>query len=185
MSDSSGLSQPDPGPDEPAVGEEAIRVLEDYRQALQRGGPCTPEEWLSTHTGLPEDVGGELRLLRLFQEARQIMAEDTTIDLPQAGQTPAEIDNVLQPGTRVGECVIKELLGSGGMGEVYLAFHDVLKRPVAVKVLAARLADEPGAAQRFQREMQLLARMGPHPNLVVAMHASTHEGRLYLVMEYV
>jgi RNA polymerase sigma-70 factor (ECF subfamily) len=85
------------------MGEGGIRVLEGYREALERGTPSTPEEWLSTYAGVAEDVAGELRLLRLFQAARQIMDADSTLEQPKAGQTPPEIDSVFQPGTRVGE----------------------------------------------------------------------------------
>jgi serine/threonine protein kinase len=45
--------------------------------------------------------------------------------------------------------------------------------------------DTAQAVSRFRREVQALARMDPHPNIVMAMHASEHDGRMYLVMEYV
>src|SRR5262249_5301053 len=61
----------------------------------------------------------------------------------------------------------------------------VLGKKVAVKVLAARLADDARALARFLNEVQSLARLDPHPNVAAAFHASMYQGRLYLVMEYV
>jgi serine/threonine-protein kinase len=91
----------------------------------------------------------------------------------------------LKPGSRLGECTIQELLGRGGMGEVYQAFHEVLQRPVAVKVLAATRTDDADCKARFLREARLLGQLGAHPNLVTAYESRREEGLLYLVMEYV
>jgi serine/threonine protein kinase len=93
--------------------------------------------------------------------------------------------HLLAPGTNLGECRIERLLGRGGMGEVYLATHQVLGRQVAVKVLPVSRAADPTATQRFLKEVKALARMGSHPGIVTAFHASEEDGRLYLVMEYV
>ncbi len=91
----------------------------------------------------------------------------------------------LQPGSKIGECTIEELIGYGGMGEVYRAVHDVLRRKVAVKVLRELFADDAMLVARFYREVRAQARMGVHTNVVGALHASAHENRPYLVMEYV
>ncbi|MDI2131533.1 serine/threonine protein kinase [Yinghuangia seranimata] len=79
-------------------------------------------------------------------------------------------------------------LGSGSMGEVWLAEDPVLERRVAIKVLIPALLDDPGFAERFRAEARTLARLA-HPN-VVAVHDfgdGSHGGRpvAYLVMEYV
>ncbi len=76
------------------------------------------------------------------------------------------------------------LLGTGGMGEVWLALDVELgERPVAVKRMHSRmLADAEGVA-RFQREMRLAARM-QHPNIMTVFTTGTDNGVPFMVMEY-
>ncbi|MBA3846224.1 MAG: serine/threonine protein kinase, partial [Planctomycetes bacterium] len=66
---------------------------------------------------------------------------------------------MLTPGTRIGGLLIHELLGKGGMGEVYRAEQLALKRPVAVKRIAGRLLDSAEALVRFEREAQCIAKV--------------------------
>jgi serine/threonine protein kinase len=76
-------------------------------------------------------------------------------------------------------------LGSGGMGAVYLARDPVLKRLVAVKVMAPSLAAESAARARFEREAQAVASIS-HPNVVsVYSVGELANGVPYLVMQYV
>ena len=76
-------------------------------------------------------------------------------------------------------------LGAGGMGSVYLARDPVLKRLVAVKVMAPALASDPQARARFEREAQTVASIS-HPNVVAVYSVGTLEnGVPFLVMQYV
>jgi serine/threonine protein kinase len=76
-------------------------------------------------------------------------------------------------------------LGHGGMGTVYLAHDLELDRPVAVKLLAERLAGDDAFRRRFLREARVAARLS-HPNVVAVYDAGeTEEGLPYIVMEYV
>jgi len=68
------------------------------------------------------------------------------------------------PGTRLGPYAIVELIGAGGMGEVYRASDTSLGRQVAVKVLPASLAFDPDRLARLRREAQVLASLN-HPNI--------------------
>ena len=75
-------------------------------------------------------------------------------------------------------------LGKGGMGAVYKARQPALDRLVAIKVLPPTVANDPGFAERFNREARALARLS-HPN-IVAVHDFGQAGPLhYLVMELV
>jgi len=79
---------------------------------------------------------------------------------------------------------VEEVLGRGGMATVYLARDDELERPVAVKVLAGHLADDPSFRDRFVREAKLAAQLS-HPNVVQIYDAGEDDGTPYIVMEYV
>ena len=86
-------------------------------------------------------------------------------------------------GRQIGNYTVKELLGKGGMGSVYLAEHPRIGREVAVKVLSGSLFDRPGATQRFETEARVISKM-EHPNIVNLFDFGTLEdGRPYYVME--
>jgi serine/threonine protein kinase len=80
------------------------------------------------------------------------------------------------------EYQLLEELGGGGMGQVYKAFHTKLKRTVALKVIRAHLVNDPAAVVRFDREMEIIARLD-HPNIVRALDAGEVDGTRFLVME--
>lgn len=87
-------------------------------------------------------------------------------------------------GLIFGEYVVLDLLGSGGMGQVFKARHRSMDRIVALKVLTKAAVDSPEAVKRFQREVKAAAKLH-HPNIVLAHDASRHDGVHFLVMEYV
>jgi serine/threonine-protein kinase len=75
-------------------------------------------------------------------------------------------------------------LGSGGMGEVFLAEHRLLKRPCALKLIRPDSAVDPSALTRFEREVRATALLS-HPNTVeVYDYGHTDDGTFYYVMEY-
>ncbi|SCE74266.1 serine/threonine protein kinase [Micromonospora purpureochromogenes] len=78
----------------------------------------------------------------------------------------------------------EELLGSGGMGEVWRGRDLRLDRPVAIKVLSAAGLEEPMAAERFDREARAAARL-THPHIVGVYDFGTEGDDSYLVMELV
>jgi serine/threonine-protein kinase len=81
--------------------------------------------------------------------------------------------------------VLGESLGSGGMGEVYLARDRVLERDVALKVLRSQYAGNEEFAERFRREARSAAGLS-HPNIVqVYDRGETQDGTSYIAMEYV
>ncbi|MBM0229393.1 serine/threonine-protein kinase, partial [Micromonospora sp. ATA51] len=83
-----------------------------------------------------------------------------------------------------GRYLPEELLGTGGMGEVWRGRDLRLDRPVAIKVLTAAGLDEPMAAERFDREARAAARL-THPHIVAVYDFGTEADDSYLVMELV
>jgi serine/threonine-protein kinase len=84
---------------------------------------------------------------------------------------------------RVGRYEIRHLVGRGAMGVVYRAYDTVLERDVALKVMAAHMADDPAVLERFTREARAVARM-THPNVVTVYDLGSHDnGSPYIAME--
>jgi hypothetical protein len=84
---------------------------------------------------------------------------------------------------RIGPYRLEKAIGEGGMADIYLARHDLLKRPCALKLLKpARASDEMIA--RFEREVQMASQLA-HPNFVeVYDYGRTSDGLYYYAMEY-
>ena len=99
---------------------------------------------------------------------------NTSVTVPQAR---------LGPGVTIGGFKIDRLIGTGGMGEVYLARQLSMDRMVALKILAGHARSEEDK-QRFIQEVRTLARL-EHPNIVTAHEAGEDGGYLYLAMSYV
>lgn len=85
---------------------------------------------------------------------------------------------------QLGQYALKRKLGEGGMGEVWLAEHGLLKRPCAVKFVRPELAASAATSARFAREVQAVTGL-THPNTVrVYDYGRADDGSFYLVMEY-
>jgi len=90
----------------------------------------------------------------------------------------------MDPGPRIGSYVVREMLGQGGMGTVYLAEHAVIGKKVAIKVLKRDLAGHDNLVARFINEAKASATVG-HPGIVDVIDFGTlPSGVPYLVMEY-
>jgi len=85
---------------------------------------------------------------------------------------------------KLGQYRLTRRLGSGGMGEVWLAEHQLLKRPCAIKLIRDELAGDPITLSRFQREVQATAKL-VHPNTVqIYDYGVAEDGTFYYTMEY-
>ncbi|RMF44138.1 MAG: hypothetical protein D6753_03320 [Planctomycetota bacterium] len=84
----------------------------------------------------------------------------------------------------LGEYLLLEPIGAGGMGQVFRAEHRTMNRHVALKVLSREFAQRPDLVERFFAEIRAIARL-MHPNIVTAFDAGSFGEELYLVMELV
>lgn len=87
-------------------------------------------------------------------------------------------------GTRLGHYVIRSLIGAGGMGEVYLAEDEVLRRKVAIKVLPDRLISDPRAEKRMLREARAAATLD-HPHICSIYEVGQSDGLRYIAMQFI
>src|SRR5581483_1878448 len=79
---------------------------------------------------------------------------------------------------------LEELVGTGGMSSVFRAHDRLLDRKVALKVLHQQYSDDDEYVERFRREARSVAALS-HPNIVTVIDRGEHEGRQFIVFEYV
>jgi serine/threonine-protein kinase len=88
-------------------------------------------------------------------------------------------------GRNVGKYTLENLIGRGGMAEVYKSIHPDLGRPLAIKILHPFFTDDPGFVERFRREARAAAALR-HPHIVQIYDFDvTEDGLYYMVMEYI
>jgi tRNA A-37 threonylcarbamoyl transferase component Bud32 len=85
---------------------------------------------------------------------------------------------------QLGQYRLKRLLGSGGMGDVYLAEHQMMKRPCAVKVIRPEKAGDPQVLARFEREVRATAKLSHWNSIDIYDYGRTPDGTFYYVMEF-
>lgn len=86
--------------------------------------------------------------------------------------------------TIAGRYILKELIGQGGMADVYLAEDKILERTVAVKIMRSSLTGDPVYVTRFHREARAAASLS-HRNIVKIYDVGDEDDDYYIVMEYV
>jgi serine/threonine-protein kinase len=90
----------------------------------------------------------------------------------------------LHRSRKLGQYQLLWKLGEGGMGEVYLAEHQLLKRPCALKLIKSEAGSDPIALARFEREVQSAARLRHHNTIEIFDYGHSDDGTFYYVMEY-
>ncbi|HKU76385.1 MAG TPA: serine/threonine-protein kinase, partial [Pyrinomonadaceae bacterium] len=157
------------------------RVKEIFEGALGRHG-AERESFLENacdgDTAVREEVES---LLRSYEVAGSFM------ESPAVAQAADDLaaEEKLTPGQRVKHYQIVNLIGEGGMGEVYLATDTILGRRVALKVLPAFVSKDPERLRRFTQEARAASRLS-HPNVCVVHEVGeTDDGRPFIAMEYI
>ena len=95
-----------------------------------------------------------------------------------------QLTHEVNEARRFGQYELKQLLGSGGMGEVYLAEHALLRRPCAIKLIRPERAGDATSRLRFEREVRAMAKLQQSNIVEVYDYGRTVDGRFYYVMEY-
>jgi eukaryotic-like serine/threonine-protein kinase len=151
------------------------RVKQVFQAALERSPDSRPA-FLAAACGDVRALRDEVESLLRAHEQAGSFAEPPAIE---AGRGP-----VMNRGDRLGQYTIVELVGAGGMGEVYRARDPKLDRDIAIKVLAPRFTSDARRLARFGREAHLLASL-VHPHLLTVHDIGEVDGRPYLVTEFV
>ena len=88
----------------------------------------------------------------------------------------------IEPGTRIGPYLISDLLGAGGMGDVYRAHDERLRRDVAVKLMSEEGSGDAARMRQMQQEARAASQLS-HPNILAVFDVGTHGERMYVVTE--
>jgi len=147
------------------------RIQELYEAAIALP-PEKRAEFLEQVCPADAGVRGEVQSL-LVQQADSFL---------ESG--PVSAIKTLTPGAKLGNFEIVELIGRGGMGEVYRARDSRLKRDVAIKVLPAGLARDPDRIARFEREARAAGALN-HPNIVAVYDISRDDDTYWIATELV
>ncbi len=156
------------------------RVKEIFQGALERKG-AEREAFLAECCDA--DLRAEVEsLLRSYEVAGSFMESPA---VAQAADSLAGAAQKLSAGQRVKHYQIVNLIGEGGMGEVYLATDTILGRRVALKVLPTFVRNDSDRLRRFTQEARAASRLS-HPNVCVVHEiGETDDGRPFIAMEYV
>ncbi|NLX94807.1 MAG: serine/threonine protein kinase [Rhodopirellula sp.] len=151
-----------------------ITELDDVVRSICESGLMAEKEVSAFLQGLPSDrkpADGQQLLQQLVRAQRLTKFQAQAVHQGKA------------KGLVMGNYVLLDKLGEGGMGQVFKAQHRRMERVVALKILPAEAIKSEESVQRFHREVKAAARL-THPNIVRAYDADEAHGLHFLVMEY-
>ncbi len=154
-------------------GSDADDLYDEWLDAALAGDVRDPERFGEGREGDPAAMAQCREWLRPLHR-----------DLLAATAARTAQDASLPAGRRLGDFVLEELLGSGGMGQVWRARQESLDRVVALKVVRGELLGSATAALRFEREAKALAAVR-HPHVVTVHGSGVTDGVHWLAMDLV
>lgn len=158
-----------------------LQIKELFNEALACE-PAQREEFLAAKCAGDKDLRTEVQsLLSSLEE------DEGFIEAP-AGDLAAELLGTHRPtyerGHKIHNYLIEHQIGSGGMGEVYLAQDSKLKRRVALKLLPPHFTINPDRVRRFEREARAASALN-HPNIVTIYEIGVSESTHFIATEFV
>lgn len=155
------------------MSEEIIaKLIEEYLQRLREGEAITPEKFAALHSDFRTELLEVLPMLQEMEDFSRTHIHTKQLDIP-----------IIFP-EQLGEFVLQEKIGSGGMGTVFRALQTSLHREVAVKVLSPVWSNSTGVVERFEKESKLIAALH-HPHIVQVFGAGRDGGYSFYVMEFI
>ena len=156
------------------ANECVLALVDEFLERREAGEDILPEHFAAEHPQLAEELRPYLAGLRLIGKACQLGSDSAGGEAPSG---PVQLPSI------EGYELIEEL-GRGGMGLVYRALQVSTKRIVALKVMLAGPFASPATRRRFEREVELAARL-QHPSIVRVLESGETAGQRYYAMDYV
>ena len=160
---------------------ERWKQIDQLFHAALACGADQREQFLTTHCRGDESLQREVESLLSSHEEADGFATS-------AGDLAAEMlrtqEPVYKPGKQIANYTIVHKLGSGGMGEVYLADDIRLKRKIALKLLPPHFTVNPDRVRRFEREAQAASALN-HPNIVTIYEIGQSDSAHFIATEFV
>lgn len=169
------------------ISSDRWRQIEDIFHAASQRDPDRRAAFLEEACGSDSDLRREVETLLATLDTDQPDLELAVHDAADAyidAQSKSDIKQRITEGVCLDHYRVLKTLGSGGMGEVYLAEDIQLKRKVAIKMLPFHLTRNATAMGRLEQEARLLSGLN-HANLLTVHEFCHAEGRHFLVTEFV
>ncbi|MCA9238456.1 MAG: serine/threonine protein kinase, partial [Planctomycetales bacterium] len=162
--------------------DRAKRALQVFEAALET--PAADRlAWIQQACrGDPDLIAEVTSLLQAHAISASFL--EPSIDVPVDRTSTSLAVQAITPAMRLGDFIVGEQIGAGGMGLVYRARQISLNRLVALKILAPHLSAWDAAQSRFQREVEAAARLD-HPHIVAVFTRGQEAGWAYYAMELV
>ena len=168
------------------MNQDRWRQIDELFDAVLDISEAGRESFLSEKCAGDEELKNEVLSLLKAQSNSDKFLETSAMKI--AAKNLAEEENIVFKadflGKTVGTYKIEKLLGAGGMGEVYLAQDEKLKRKVALKILPSEYISSDERVKRFQLEARAISALN-HPNIVTIFDVGTFEGTNYILTEFV
>ncbi len=159
-----------------------LEKIERIYQAVLDGPEDLRERLLADSCDGDEDLRSEVESLLRFENK-----DSSFIDSPPellAADVFEGSSSELAAGDKISHYTIQRLLGEGGMGQVYLASDERLRRNVALKIFPPTIADDAESLMRFEREAQAVSALN-HPNILTVYEFGEHQGVHYIATEFI
>lgn len=148
-------------------------ILQEFISQINESGILSAEDLAAIMKSQPAEIESVEDLSRLLVAHNKLTAYQAKMICEDQGNR-----------LLLGNYLIRDQIGAGGMGDVYLAEHRRMERLVALKTLSTAMKWNDQSIRRFHQEVKAVARLN-HPNIVTAYDADEAQHTHFLVMEYV